>query len=63
MVRFYVATTLVRIGEWIAKAAIDLAGGKGHIDIQFEVPLDRPPYKLVGWTLIGISIGLIIVAL
>lgn len=64
MVRFHVAAVLVRIGEWFAKTGIELAGGEGYIDIQFEVSLDKPPYKLLGWVLITLSLsGLFVLVL
>lgn len=55
MVRFYLAMTLVHIGEWFAKAAINLAGGRGYIDIQFEMDFNRLPYQLVGWLFVFIA--------
>lgn len=55
MVRFYVAAAFVRVGEAIAHAGIALAGGRGYVDIQFEVP-EQPAYELIGWVLIALSL-------
>lgn len=60
MVRFYIATLVVHVAELLARLAIHLSGGEGYIDVQFEVPLDQPPYTLIGMAFFVLALSMLI---